>query len=80
MEMKNVLAVLSLFGSLGFLIIGFYKLLVYDEWTNKVVGGDAYNYIINSNIAIAYFVVATLFAIVGFSLFIWRTIELRNHE
>lgn len=32
---------------------------------NAYVGGDAYNYIINGNYATAFFVLATLFAILG---------------
>lgn len=34
---------------------------------NAYVGGDAYNYIINGNYATAFFVLATLFTIAGFS-------------
>ena len=41
-----------------FLIIGFYKMLIYDDYTNAYVGGDAYNYIINGTYATAYFVLA----------------------
>lgn len=58
-----------------FLAIGFYKLLVYDgnpfSPVNAYVGGDAYNYIINSNLATAYFTLAILFTIIAlFFLFI----------
>lgn len=50
--------------------IGLYKLFVYEnsEYGSKInayVGGDAYNYIINSNYATAYFVLALFFVTFG---------------
>lgn len=80
MKTKLVLSILSFILSFGFLLIGFYKLLFYDEWTNRVVGGDAYNFIINSNVSIAFFVLASLFSIIGLLLLIWRSIKPNNHE
>lgn len=35
------------------------------EYHNAYVGGDAYNYIINSNYASGFFVLATMFALMG---------------
>lgn len=35
------------------------------EYHNAYVGGDAYNYIINSNYATGFFVLATMFALMG---------------
>lgn len=37
---------------------------------NAYVGGDAYNYIINSNYATGFYVLATLFAILGIGFLI----------
>lgn len=52
--------------------IGFYKIFVYSNpehsWEtaqNVYVGGDAYNYIINSNYATAYFVLAGVCVLLG---------------
>lgn len=54
------------------LCIGFDKMLSYSNgeypsytYHNAYVGGDAYNYIINGNYATAFFVLATLFSIIG---------------
>lgn len=50
---------------------GLYHLLVYENgdysWNrvNAFVGGDAYNYIINSNHATAWFVLALVFAVIA---------------
>lgn len=35
------------------------------EYHNAYVGGDAYNYIINGNYATGFFVLATMFALMG---------------
>ena len=52
--------------------LGLDKMLNYDngeyapyEYHNAYVGGDAYNYIINSNYATGLFVLATMFALMG---------------
>lgn len=62
-----------------FLGIGFYKLLAYDNSTydpvNVYVGGDAYNYIINSNLATAYFTVAILFTLIALGFLLIGTIK-----
>ena len=43
-----------------FLALGFFKMLIYDDYNeiNAYVGGDAYNFIINGTYATAYFVLA----------------------
>lgn len=55
-----------------FIIVGFYKRFVYSysEYSystdvNAYVGGDAYNYIINSNHMVAYFILALICVIIG---------------
>ncbi len=52
--------------------MGLYKMFAYEnpelaylEKVNAYVGGDAYNYIINSNLAIAYFVLFGVLFISG---------------
>ncbi len=68
---KNI-AILSYIISAVFIGLGFHKLYVYkhsetfiDNNINSYVGGDAYNYIINTGYATSFFVVATLFVIIG---------------
>ena len=67
-----------------FLGIGFYKLWAYDDSTyspvNKYVGGDAYNYIINSNLATAYFTVAILFTLIALGFLLIGTIKNKNNK
>ena len=52
-----------------YIILGFYKILVYRNSDyaslakNAYVGGDGYNYIINAGYATAYFVLAGVFII-----------------
>lgn len=57
-----------------FIGVGFYKMFVYKSYDNALlaesninsyVGGDAYNYIINSNYAAGYFTLALIFTILG---------------
>lgn len=54
--------------------IGFNKFYVYENGTytstNVYVGGDAYNYIINANRAIAYFVLALIFIVLALTCLI----------
>lgn len=64
--------VLSYLGSVISVGIGFYKMFAYDAGesyyskpVNAYVGGDAYNFIINSNYAVAFFVLAVGLVIVG---------------
>ena len=52
--------------------LGLDKMFNYDsgeyypyEYHNAYVGGDAYNYIINGNYATGFFVLATMFALMG---------------
>lgn len=40
------------------------------EYHNAYVGGDAYNYIINSNYATGLFVLATMFSLIGIGFII----------
>ena len=61
------------FVSAGF---GFYKYWYYDNSegyaatpVNAYVGGDAYNYIINANYMIAFFVLALIFVVIANHLF-----------
>lgn len=55
-----------------FIAMGFYKMFsysnpesIYRKHINVYVGGDAYNYIINSNYATGYFVLAVFCAVIG---------------
>jgi len=63
---------------------GFYKLWAYNDSTyslaNVYVGGDAYNYIINSNLATAYFPVALLFTLIALGFLLIGTIKNKNNE
>lgn len=62
---------------------GFYRLWVYTSpedtvygytsGVNAVVGGDAYNYMINATTAVAYFVAALVFVVIASSLLIMKT-------
>lgn len=74
-EGKGLWKVLS---SISFIIsaivlgLGLDKIFNYDngesfphEYHNAYVGGDAYNYIINGNYATGFFVLATMFALLG---------------
>ena len=45
------------------------------EKVNVYVGGDAYNYIINSNLSTSYFVLATFFGLAAIGIWIIVTIE-----
>lgn len=71
----KVLSVISFIGSVVFMYLGFDKMTNYSsgdiypyELHNAYVGGDAYNYIINGNYATAFFVLASMCAIVGVGL------------
>lgn len=66
------LSVVSFVISAILIFVGFEKMFVYEngesypyDLHNAYVGGDAYNYIINGNYATAFFVLATLFALLG---------------
>ncbi|WP_077329674.1 hypothetical protein [Virgibacillus siamensis] len=70
--------------SVIFVVMGFYKMFVYsneefgDNNINAYVGGDAYNYIINSNYAAAYFLLAIIFTILGCTLLIYNVLQKRG--
>ena len=71
------LSIISFVISLIVLGLGLDKMLNYDsgelfpyEYHNAYVGGDAYNYIINSNYATGFFVLATMFSLVGIGFII----------
>lgn len=71
-------AIWATFSALSFLVsaivlwLGLDKMLNYSngesypyKFHNAYVGGDAYNYIINGNYATGFFVLATMFALLG---------------
>jgi hypothetical protein len=73
--------------STGFIILGFYKILAYanPEYSfqtsiNSYVGGDAYNYIINSNYAGAYFTLSLLFVVLGSTFAIIKAISCPGND
>ena len=82
----KILATIFYSISAVFIGIGFYKILAYENSetainkVNAYVGGDAYNYIINANYAIAYFVLALLFAVVASSILVIERTHLNNLE
>lgn len=68
-----------------FVVIGFYKMWAYDngekypyDIVNAYVGGDAYNYIINANYAIAYFVLALTLVLIGSTFAIVKAITAKE--
>lgn len=81
------LACLFFIGCISFIGCGFHKLFAYknsklypSDNVNAVVGGDAYNYIINSNRAVAFFVMALICAVVGCTLLILNELTKRNEN
>lgn len=74
----NIIATIMFVVSLIMIFKGYDKMINYsnigDTVTslskNAYVGGDAYNYIINGTYATGYFVLATLFALVGIGFII----------
>ena len=61
--------------------IGLYKLWAYENnysQVNAYVGGDAYNYIINSNLATAYFTLAVLFTLIALGYLIIGAIKMKK--
>jgi len=67
--------------SLIFIGIGFYKMWFYQngdsypyDTINSYVGGDAYNFIINSNYTVAYFILALICVLVGSAIAIIEAI------
>ncbi|HMS69347.1 MAG TPA: hypothetical protein PKD18_14475 [Saprospiraceae bacterium] len=79
--MKDLLAATFSILSIIFLYMGFDKIFNYenselsDIKKNVYVGGDAYNYIINSNLSTSYFVLATFFGLVAVGIMIIKSIE-----
>lgn len=78
----KIMSIASYVISTVFMGTGFYKMLVYESSEsyfatpkNAYVGGDAYNFIINSNFTIAFFVLATLFVILGSTFMIVGVLE-----
>lgn len=68
MKKKNswkILGIIIFIVSLVFICLGFDKLIDYGTYSNKYVGGDAYNFIINASKATAYFVLATFFLLLS---------------
>ena len=66
-----------------FIAMGFQKLYVYEnnsdhiykDSINAYVGGDAYNYIINTGYATSFFVVALMFVVIGSVLLLMFKLE-----
>ena len=76
----------SILGFIGVIVsvsMGFYKMFVYEnednsyfgESINAYVGGDAYNYIINSSYAIGYFVLALMCMVFACTMLILNNIN-----
>lgn len=82
---KNGMVISYILSAL-FIGLGFYKMFVYEnpknsyfstkEPVNAYVGGDAYNYIINSNYATAYFTLAIFCAVIGLTCLVANHLEL----
>ena len=69
------------------IIMGFYKMFVYEnseyypeDNVNSYVGGDAYNYIINGNYAIAFFVVGLIFTVIACTLLLANVIQQKGTQ
>lgn len=87
MAIYKYLSFASFIISAVFMGMGFHKLFVYknpesyeSKSINSYVGGDAYNYIINSNYATGYFVLTLIFVVLGCSLLIVNTILNLQHQ
>ncbi|EDS77059.1 hypothetical protein CBC_A1683 [Clostridium botulinum C str. Eklund] len=83
---EKIISYISYFICILFLGTGFYKMFCYNNNTssysrdsvNAYVGGDAYNYIINSNYANCYFILALIFVIIGSVALIIDKIDNKN--
>lgn len=78
----KIISILSYLISIIFIGFGFNKMFVYEssesylkDSVNAYVGGDAYNYIINSNYTIGYFVLALIFVVLASSFLIIDSIK-----
>lgn len=67
-----VFSIVTYIISTVFIGLGFHKMFAYNngesypyKLVNAYVGGDAYNYIINANLATAYFILALIFVLLG---------------
>lgn len=73
--------IISFIVSAIFICVGFNKMLNYElggdygDGVNSYVGGDAYNYIINGNYTIAYFVLALLCSVVACTFLIVNVLQ-----
>lgn len=86
-KIYNIIATIMFIVSLIMIFTGYDKITNYsnvgDTITslskNAYVGGDAYNYIINGTYATSYFVLATLFALVGIGFVIIGYLDKIKH-
>jgi hypothetical protein len=69
--MKTLSSIFYLISAI-FMGLGFHKLYKYENYDSEIldsvnayVGGDAYNYIINTGYATSFFIIATLFTILA---------------
>jgi hypothetical protein len=63
--------------AVGFVGFGIYRMLVYDEIGDKIVGGDAYNYLILTERGIGFIGVGIALAVIA-AVFTLQAIALRN--
>ena len=88
---KFEFSVWSVMSIISFVVSGFMIYKGYDKFANYTniegyssisvnayVGGDAYNYIINSNYATGFYVLATLFTILGIGFLIIHFLNKKN--
>ena len=80
----RIVSIISLIICALNIYMGIYKTSVYENDTfikkNAYVGGDAYNFIINSNYATGYFTLATIFAIFSIGCIIIYYLDLIAHK
>jgi hypothetical protein len=62
---RIVAAWVTLALAVGFLIFGLYRMLVYDEYSDKIVGGDAYNYLILTERGIGFICAGIALAVIA---------------
>lgn len=85
------ITVWSIMSIISFIVSGFMLYKGYDKFAhytniegyssinvNAYVGGDAYNYIINSNYATGFYVLATLFTILGVGFLVIHFLNNKN--
>jgi hypothetical protein len=51
--------------AVGFVMFGLYRMLVYDEFSDKIVGGDAYNYLILTDRGIGFICAGIALAVIA---------------